>query len=195
MHAMTIAGVGYALLDIPLKIFPFRPLPKPKLQWSQLVGGKRKEVTSSSESSSEIEGIDSLENPQEVFTCRADPSSNRFQRDRDEKHHGDCFPDMIIVTTHTLRWRYPAEFIPNTTIPNTIKKVRNMIANLIETDTLASTSEMDAELVRDSLYSNFMDNIKPDANLSEEAQRVLCIKLMRRTENESPRKWYGLVSL
>ena len=45
MHAMTIAGVGYAILDIPLKVFPFRPPPKPKVQWSQLVGGTRKEIT------------------------------------------------------------------------------------------------------------------------------------------------------
>ena len=88
MHAMTIAEVGYAILDIPLKVFPFCPPPELKVQWSQLVGGKRKKVTYSSESSSETEDIDEVEQPQEDFTCRADPSANRFQRNCDEKHKG-----------------------------------------------------------------------------------------------------------
>ena len=76
------------------KDFPFRPLPKPKIQWSQLVGGKRKDVTYNSESSSETEFIDEVEQTQEDFTCRADPAANRFQRDSEEKHHGDCFPSL-----------------------------------------------------------------------------------------------------
>ena len=60
-----------------------------------------------------------------------------------------------------------------------------MIANLMETNTLESSSELDTELVNHMVVSHFLDNAIPDDSLSEEEQQAPCIRLMRRTENES----------
>jgi hypothetical protein len=103
MRAMKIAGVGYAILDIPLKVFTLRPPPKNKIPWSQSVGGKRMDHSGQDDNLSDMAVSEYDGHQYEDLTCRADPSPNRFQRDIDEKHHGDCFPDMILVTIHTMQ--------------------------------------------------------------------------------------------
>jgi hypothetical protein len=76
MHAMTITGVSYAILDISLKVFPFRPLPKNEIPWSQSVKGKRMDHPDQDDNLSDIAVSEEDGHQYEDFTCRADPSPN-----------------------------------------------------------------------------------------------------------------------
>jgi hypothetical protein len=59
---------------------------------------------------------------------------------------------------------------------------------------LATLSQLCADLVAHTVDSNFMDNVNPPDSLLDKEHRAICIKLYRRTENESPDKvvWFSL---
>ena len=81
-------------------------------------------------------------------------------------------------------------------MPNTIKKVRNFIANAISDNNLATVAQMDPELVNTMICANFMNNVNANYSVSDAEHMAMCIKLMRRTENESPNKviWFSLTT-
>jgi hypothetical protein len=73
-------------------------------------------------------------------------------------------------------------------------KNRNFVANSIKDNSLATLSQLCPELVTHMVDSNFTDTVIPNDSRSDEEHRAICIKLMRRTENESPDKvvWFSL---